>query len=295
MRFGLVGLGEAGTAIASSLARVEGLTVAGWDVRLAEGAARTGIAARVGPSVTLAGSLAELVEGSETLLCLVTPTASVSVAAEAAPWLGPGHLYIDANSISPARVAEVARVVGPSGARFLDAAVMAAVPPHGHSVPMLLSGRHAGETGRLLDGFGFRFEAVGEQAGMASATKMVRSVIVKGIEALLLESLAAAWRLGVAEAVLSSLDAAFPEGTWREKADYFASRTGRHAARRAAELAEAVDALTGVGVEATVTEAARRRLAAAAAAIENLPEEERPQGFEHLVSLLDRDPGHVAR
>jgi 3-hydroxyisobutyrate dehydrogenase-like beta-hydroxyacid dehydrogenase len=286
MRFGLVGLGEAGSAMCLSLVTVHGVEVHGYDPRLSDAAERSRVGALVGSGVTLWGSTKQLVQHADTVMSLVTPMAAPAVAIEARRWLDANHTFIDANSISPARAREIAEDFAGSRCRFVDVAIMAAVPPHGHAVPMLASGKEASNVATQLNRLGFRIEPVGDTPGMASAAKMIRSIIVKGTEALLLEALGAAAHLGVSDTVLASLDSSFPAGTWREKADYFASRTGRHAERRAAELIDVVETVAASGVEPIMTEAAQVRLRKAAATLAALPVRERDLGFEELVAVL---------
>jgi 3-hydroxyisobutyrate dehydrogenase-like beta-hydroxyacid dehydrogenase len=116
-------------------------------------------------------------------------------------------------------------------------------------VPILLAGPAAEEAARRLNAIGMSCEAIGAEIGQAAAVKMIRSVVVKGIEALLIESLTAAERAGVAERVLDSVARTLPGTDWRAAATYFIGRTRAHGARRVTELNEAADALRELGIE----------------------------------------------
>jgi 3-hydroxyisobutyrate dehydrogenase-like beta-hydroxyacid dehydrogenase len=191
-------------------------------------------------------------------------SAAVKVGESAGAALKPGQIFIDLNSISPdakVRVGEALRKG--SDADYVEGAVMARVPPLRHKVPILLAGSAAERTAQLLNGVGMNCEAVGEQIGQACAVKMIRSVIVKGVEALLLESLTAAERAGVRERILDSISQTFPGIDWREQATYYIGRTQQHGARRVTEMKEATATLQGLGLEATLSAAIAKTIEAA--------------------------------
>jgi 3-hydroxyisobutyrate dehydrogenase-like beta-hydroxyacid dehydrogenase len=138
--------------------------------------------------------------------------------------------------------------------------VMAAVSPQRLKVPMLLGGRHAAELAPRLAATGMNGKAVSERVGIASATKMCRSVIIKGLEALVVESMFAARRYGAEDAVLASLAATYPDMGWAGKLpDYLISRVAEHGRRRAAEMHEAAQAVSDVGLEPHMARATAAR------------------------------------
>ena len=154
----------------------------------------------------------------------VTCARAREAAEQTAPYLNSQHIYADLNSVSPALKQEVARVISGSGAGFVEAAVMSPVPPNGHRSPMLLGGNAAAAFCDLMTPFGMRLQVISDKVGTAAATKMFRSIIVKGLEALMLECVLASAPYGADERVFSSLSESFPGIDWQRLADYMVSR-----------------------------------------------------------------------
>jgi len=255
-RIGLIGLGEAGGAIASGLAE-SGVAIVGYDVRADTPAIRA-TAERAG--VTLAGSVAELVAAVDVVMCLTKAAAAVPVARMAAAELSARHVYADLNSVSPGLKQSLAKIIDATGARFVEVAVMSAVPPHGHKVPMLTGGPAASEFAERLTPFGMKIEVGAAQVGSAAATKMCRSVMIKGIEALLTECVLGATRYGADERVFSSLGESLPGIDWAKLATYMVGRVVMHGERRAREMEEVAETLRSAGVDPIMAEATVRRM-----------------------------------
>jgi 3-hydroxyisobutyrate dehydrogenase-like beta-hydroxyacid dehydrogenase len=256
-RIGLIGIGEAGAAIGAGLRDENDLAVVGYDARGDDAVVRDRAAAA---GIRLVGSLAELAASAEILLCLTSAKVALSVAAAAAPHLGPDHVYADWNSAGPRLKRDIAQVVEATGASFVDGAVMAAVPPHRHRVPVLLSGGGAERLCAAVEGLGLDLEVLGPEPGAASAVKMFRSLLVKGLEALLLECAVGAHEYGATDRVLSSMNGTLPTDDWRELASYLLGRTVLHGARRAEELRQVARTLDDIGVEPLLADAGARRL-----------------------------------
>lgn len=257
---GLVGFGEAGASIAGGLVE-DGVEVVATDVRLASD---VGVHLREQArerGVVLVDDVATLAGRCPVILSFVTSSAAVAVAESLAPHVGNEHLVVDANSTSPAKVQEVGRILEGSGAAVCDVAVMSAVPPHRHRVPMLASGPGAP---RFVDlGVGFDVRLIEGELGAASAIKMLRSSLIKGLEALLLEFGLAARTFGATGEVLRSITGTLPSEDWEELMGYLLTRTVRHAERRGHELEEVADMFRTTGIEPMVASAAARRLLAA--------------------------------
>ena len=249
MRIAFIGFGEAGQSIVGGLVAAGAEVVAAHDIlfpdnergaRLRAAAEKLAIVAAFTPD--------EAVAGADIVFSTVTTDQSVVAARQVAPHLAPGQVYLDLNSTSPGCKRSVAALVEASGAEFVEAAVMAVVPPHRHKVPLLLAGAGAAALAERLRPLGMDVQVAGENIGDASAIKMIRSVVMKGLDAILVESMLAANRLGVEEQVLESLDGSFPGLDWRKAADYFLSRVAMHAGRRGAEMDEVTDTLNEIGV-----------------------------------------------
>ena len=247
-RTAFIGFGEAGQAFAGAPGWVGDATA--FDVLTDDAAHRAAklddfSRAGVAPSVSLGEALA----GAGVVLSLVTADQAVHAAAAAAPKLSGGTLFLDMNSVAPATKATAAAAVEASGARYVDVAVMAPVDPARLNVPLLVSGPHAADAAETLADLGFGdVRVVAGGIGAASSIKMIRSVIVKGSEALTAECMLAADRAGVLDEVLASLG-----GDWRTRADYDLDRMLVHGLRRAAEMEEVVATLTALGVTPTMT------------------------------------------
>jgi len=131
---------------------------------------------------------AAVAESCKVIFSAVTADQAFEAANRTAPHLGAGHYYADLNSVSPQMKQKVGRTISANGAKFGEAAMMAPVPPHGHKVPTLLGGEAAPAFLELLRPFGVRMEVVStDQIGRAAAVKMFRSIIYKGLEALMFE------------------------------------------------------------------------------------------------------------
>jgi 3-hydroxyisobutyrate dehydrogenase-like beta-hydroxyacid dehydrogenase len=204
-----------------------------------------------------AESAREAVADADLVISLVTAGEAVNAARSVAPHLRPGALYFEMNSVAPDSKRTGAAAVEQTGGRFVDVAIMAPVHPALLDVPLLLSGGAATEGANALKGAGFtNLRMVGSRVGDASAVKMIRSVIVKGAEALTAEAMAAAFEAGVVSEVLSSLDSSEHSTSWSERAEYNLARMMVHGLRRAEEMDEAARTLQSLGVEPRLTHSA---------------------------------------
>ncbi len=249
-RFGLLGYGEVGRILAEDLlARgVQGCVA--YDRKLGtaqEGPLRAHAAAH---GVGLAASHAELARQSDLVISAVTASQTVEAARECAAALPQGVWFLDLNSASPGSKRRAAALIEQAGGRYVESAVMTSVPPHRIRVPMLLGGAHAAELQPWLAALGFSTRVLEGELGLASASKMCRSVMIKGLEAMLIESLTAARAYGVEEAVLQSLAETFPGIDWPHQASYFLQRVIEHGRRRAEEMREVARTVEEAGLEA---------------------------------------------
>jgi 3-hydroxyisobutyrate dehydrogenase-like beta-hydroxyacid dehydrogenase len=258
---GFLGFGEAGFTIGNGL-RGAGLEqLVAYDI--ATGSSDRGPvirdrARRSGAS--LVDSNAALAAATDVILSTVTCSSALEAARQTAPYLTARHVYADLNSVSPALKREIADVIGATGAAFVEAAVMAPVDPAAHRVPMLLGGPHAAAFAGRMRPFGMRLQVLeGAQVGTAAATKMCRSIVIKGIEALLVECVLGAHEYGAADHVFASLQESYPGIDWKQLADYDMNRVVVHGERRAREMEEVAETLRAIGVEPIMAEATARR------------------------------------
>jgi len=281
-KFAIIGFGEAGPILAEGLKANGAAVLAAYDILV--GDAKIAGRGRA-HGVRIAATPKDAVEGADVVISAVVSSQSEAAAASVAQHLKPGQFYMDINSASPAVKKRVAAVIEPSGAHFVEAAVMDLFPPHGHKAPMLLAGQRAKALEDILRGYAMRVEAIGEAVGAASAVKMVRSVFLKGFTSILLESLVAASKVGAGaeERVLDSLQTTFPEMDWRKVADYYAERLVKHARRQSAEMHEVAETLTELGVEPITALASADRLAWLA----DLPLGTQPKTYAELLRAIN--------
>jgi 3-hydroxyisobutyrate dehydrogenase-like beta-hydroxyacid dehydrogenase len=193
------------------------------------------------------------------MLSTVTANSAREAAEQNAQHLTDKHLYADLNSVSPDLKRAIGQLIESRGARFVEAAIMSPVPPHLHRVPIFLGGMHAQSLVDALAPYGMNLEVISEQIGAASATKMCRSIIVKGLEALLLECVLGAVPYGADERVFATLEETMPGMNWKKLASYMVGRVIEHGERRARELEEVAATLRAIGVEPVMTEAIVKR------------------------------------
>jgi 3-hydroxyisobutyrate dehydrogenase-like beta-hydroxyacid dehydrogenase len=252
---GFLGFGEAGFHIAKGL-RDAGLAGSvAYDINTGEMVRRRAKDAQT----ELVESNAALAAASDVIFSAVTADQALNAAEETAPHLRSRHYYADLNSVSPQVKQAIGRSV--SEARFVEAAMMAPVPPHGHKVPMLLGGKFAPDFVELLAPFGMRIEVVStDQIGRAAAVKMFRSIVYKGLEALIFECVLGASHYGAEPRVFASLNESFPGVDFQKLADYMVARVVVHGERRAREMEEVASTLRELGVEPMMAEATVRRM-----------------------------------
>ncbi len=257
-----IGFGEAGAALAAGL-RGEGVdAISAYDRLLDEAHTARALRQRAAQAGVVTRACArDAVAGAELVFSAVTPDQCRVAASEAAAGLRDGQTFIDINSTSPGEKRAAADIVTPTGAAYIDAAVMTNVPPHGHRVPMLLAGAQAATAAERLQALGMRVDPIGGEPGQAATVKMCRSVFVKGLDAILYESLQAATRAGVADRVLASLGDALPGFAWDSEPAARLARAAYHGRRRAAEMTQAAQTLRELGIAAHMADACARVLA----------------------------------
>lgn len=244
-----VGFGEAASAFADGWAP-SGRVVRAYDRKTDAPATRPAKQADFhNHNIEGQPSMAAAVADTELILCLVTADQATAAAREAAMSLSPGAMWFDMNSVAPETKRAAARVIEGVGGRYIDVAVLSPVHPKRRSAPLLVSGPHAEEGSVRLRELGFsNVTWIDGVVGAAAAVKMIRSVMVKGIEALSAECAIAANQAGVTDAVVASLNASDPGADWRARFDYNLDRMMVHGLRRAAEMEESRATLEALGV-----------------------------------------------
>ena len=231
MKITLLGYGEVGKILAEDLAAC-GHALSAFDVRAAESTLQAHARAL---GVVVADSHAAAVRGAGLVISAVTPSQTIAVAAAAAAGIAPGAFFLDFNSASPGAKIEAARLISLAGGRYVEGAVMTSVPPYRIKVP-------------LLHELGFAPKVASGTLGVASATKMCRSIMIKGLEAMVVESFTTARHYGVEDAVIASLVETFPAIDWERQGAYFFQRVIEHGRRRSEELREVAVTVQDAGL-----------------------------------------------
>jgi 3-hydroxyisobutyrate dehydrogenase-like beta-hydroxyacid dehydrogenase len=264
-RLCFIGFGEAGQAIAAGL-RDTGLeTIAAWDILFPapEGAALRQAGDRIG--ARLAASAADAVRGSDIVISAVTAASSLEAARSIEPHLSGNPYFLDINSVSPGRKQQAEKLLA-TKARYVDVAILAPIYPARHQTPLLLAGPHAQTVMPLLiDELEMRGAIAGDEVGAAAALKMIRSVMIKGIEALTLECFLAAKRAGIVDEVAASLKNNYPMLDWAKVIEYNLERMASHGIRRADEMDQVAETLRELGLDplmATATATRQREMGA---------------------------------
>lgn len=257
MRIGFIGFGEAARAFRESLAAKEpALGFAAYDILLdSEGPDGPCGSAMRAHGVAIARTSAEAVAGADWIISAVTADQSLEAIRSVLIHVKRGQVLFDINSVSPQRKQDSAGLIEPTGATYVDMAVMAPVHPKGHRTPVLLAGPLRSEQRQALAGLDFSFDIVGPKPGAATAIKMVRSLFVKGLEAITVETLLAATASGCLDYILGSLSGSYPGLGFPDFASYQFERTVKHGKRRAAEMRESAATLDDLGLHARLAEA----------------------------------------
>ncbi|RED38852.1 3-hydroxyisobutyrate dehydrogenase-like beta-hydroxyacid dehydrogenase [Rhodopseudomonas thermotolerans] len=246
-RIGIVGYGEVGKILAEEL-RAQGVKVAAYDLKLDDdrGGPLREHAGRHG--VTPASSHADLATRSDFIVSAVTASQTVAVAEACAGAINQDTWFLDFNSASPGAKQRAAALIHGAQGRYVEGAVMTSVPPYRIKVPLLLGGPHAAELAPLINALGFAAKPASDTLGVASATKMCRSIMIKGLEAMVIESFTTARAYGVEDAVIASLAETFPSIDWEKQGAYFFQRVIEHGRRRAEEVREVAETVRDAGL-----------------------------------------------
>ncbi len=253
-KISFIGFGEAGQAFTSGLLKESvPLNIRAFDIKTdgPEAAAKQADYRKLNVGGT--GTCAEACSDRHVIFSLVTADQAENAAlAACGSGLG-GALFLDCNSCAPNTKRRVAQIIEKAGGRYVDVAVMTPVFPRLHKSPCLLAGPHANAACESARTLGMTVESAGDEIGAASTRKMIRSTMIKGLEALALECFLAARKAGVEDDILASLAENFEGFDWKHRAPSMMERAATHGIRRAAEMEEVAKTLTDLGIEPLVT------------------------------------------
>lgn len=238
----VLGLGEAGKLYATGLSEA-GAVVRGYDL----------IVVAANPLFTQSTALAEAVENADAVISLVGADAAAGVAAEALPHLSVGTVFADFNTSSPAAKQALARAAAAAGVAFADVAVLAPVPRAGSGTSLMASGAGSERFRDLVAPLGVPIETIPGDAGAAAARKLLRSVFMKGLAGIVLESVAAAQAVDDEAWIRDQMAQEFgPHGA--ELVERLITGTHEHAPRRAHEVQDALDYVRSLGTPSWMTD-----------------------------------------
>jgi 3-hydroxyisobutyrate dehydrogenase-like beta-hydroxyacid dehydrogenase len=257
---GLVGYGEVGRILAEDL-RKQDVKVTAYDIKLGNNLAGPLRDHAGSNGVGLAAGHADLAAQSDFIVSAVTASQAVPVAQICAPALKRGAWFLDFNSASPGAKQRAAALIDGNGGRYVEGAVMTSIPPYRIKVPLLLGGAGAEEFAPLLVMLGFDAKVASNELGTASAVKMCRSIMIKGLEAMVIEGFTTARAYGVEDAVLASLAETFPGINWEKQASYFFQRVIEHGRRRSEEVREVAETVREIGLTPWAAEGTAERQA----------------------------------
>jgi 3-hydroxyisobutyrate dehydrogenase-like beta-hydroxyacid dehydrogenase len=203
-----------------------------------------------------AASASEAVAAAQLVFSVVTADQAHAAALAALPGLPADAFFLDCNSCAPQTKARSAERVEAAGGRYVDVAVMGPVRPRLHRTALLVGGPRAPAAAPALEALGMAASIHDGPVGSSSAIKMIRSVMTKGLEALVCECVLAGRKAGVDEVVLASLDETLPGFDWKKRSAYMLERVMTHGVRRAAEMREVALTVDLIGLEGAMSRAA---------------------------------------
>ncbi len=247
-RIALIGFGEVGRILARDLRAAGVAHISAYDIAFADpdSAQRRNA---VTDGVEVCTDAPSAVRGAPLVISAVTAGSALDAARSVLPGIDRDAFFMDVNSVSPGTKRDAAKLVNAAGGRYVEAAVMSSVPPHGIRTPMLLGGRHAAAFAPLGEAIGLSAQVYSDREGAASSVKMCRSVMIKGLEALVMECLVSARAYGVESDVLGSLSDTMPGTDWEKLAGYMIQRSLQHGRRRAEEMREVAKTVADTGCE----------------------------------------------
>lgn len=254
-RLMFLGFGEAASLFARGFADAGLVQLSAYDPSVAGGSGEALLRDRAAASGTVLLPDWDAFSDADWVFAMVPPAKARIAAADVAPYLKAGTFYVDFSSASPADKREAADIVGVRGASYVDAGIIGSVPASGHRVPVIASGPSASEFSDVFIPHGMDIALVGNEIGTAAGTKLIRSILAKGLEALYVEALVVAERSGVTKEVLDSFCAFLDARSARETAALLLRSHVVHAARRADEVLMSRDLVLEAGVSPFMTDA----------------------------------------
>lgn len=254
MRIAFLGYGEVATAFSSALA-AHGTQIAAYDVLLDQPQGHERLRARATAVQIEFCSLADALRGAQYVVSTVTTSVARDAARNCVPHLRAGQTYVDMNATDPSVKLEIEREITPSGAAFVEGAVLGAVGVTGAKTEILFGGPHGEQAARELKELGLNVRFYSADIGKASMFKMLRSVFSKGMEALLIEFLTAGERAGIRDDLWREVTELFAQHPFEKTASNWVRSHATAHARRYQEMKQVANVLRQLGIEPLMTAA----------------------------------------
>ena len=287
MRIGFIGFGEVASTFARAM-QEHGAAVAAYDLLFAHPEGRRMLAARAQDLPINFGPLPDVVGGADYVLSTVTTQAAREAAAACAQHLRPGQVFLDLNSTSPAAKQELARLIGPSGADFVEGAILGAVGATGAATEILTGGPKAAEAAAALSALGLRARYYSPEIGKASMFKMLRSIFSKGLEAVLVEFLIAARRAGMAEDLWRDVAEFMTHNRFEAVASNWVRTHAVAHSRRHHEMVQVLETMQELGVKPVVSEAVKALFERSASLGLEQAFPEKPGSMEEVIEHMEQ-------
>ena len=260
----IIGFGEAGQAIAAGWQDADcDVSVMAYDLKLDHSETRPGLVAAANKrGVALPEYRSKAFSSVTHVLSVVTADEALNAATRAAGVLPKGAVFWDMNSVAPQTKRAACQVIEGAGLRYLDVGVIAPIHPKRHRAPLMIAGQVDDQIKAAIQTFEFNAEVLSSEVGQAAGFKLLRSIVIKGVESLLVEFHIAGEKMGLTQKAAQSLAASFPGIDWPERVEYALERVSNHGPRRAAEMEEAAKFVDGLGLNPLMAEATSKRLRA---------------------------------
>jgi 3-hydroxyisobutyrate dehydrogenase-like beta-hydroxyacid dehydrogenase len=287
--FAFIGFGELGSSLAGGLGHSGVHLIRAYMRERSQPAAAAALAQRLHRAgVHRSASLEEAIAGATAVLSVVPASASREVVESCAPLLDAGAYYVDLTAAAVADKREAAVLVGRAGALYVDVAVLGTVSTSGFEVPIVASGPGARGWQALVNPEGLAVEAIDAPAGHATLLKLLRSIYMKGRDALIVEMMLTARRYGLEDRVAASIQGPGERVTFPALAERVLCAVAVHAERRADELRGSSQIVREAGVDPVMTRAGSevlRRLAGLD--LRDRFGGERPSDGEQVLAAID--------
>ena len=248
VKVAVLGLGEAGTIFANDLAAM-GVMVSGWDPL----PKRT-----LHKNVRFAASNGDAVQSADIIFSVNLSSVSETVAKEVLPVLTQQKIYLEMNTASPKKKISIDQILKPSKVKFVDLAIMAPVPPKGILTPMLAVGPGAKFFKEAMSPYQLNIEVIEGEVGEAASRKLLRSIVYKGIAAVICEGVEAGKAFGLEAYIREQISSII--GGKDDLIDRFVEGSEMHAGRRMLEMEAVIEMLEEKGIKPFLSKASRNSL-----------------------------------